>query len=265
MMRTNKSHFFLGLLSLCLSFCDAAVEPKHHCIDFVFNSDETDIDCGGPTCQVCSIGKGCIANGDCLTDACNQGRCVDLNTYPSCNDGKQNGLETDIDCGGTCRPCDVGKACIQAADCAPALCTANKCGLGGGVDGPLIVAAGMTQTIDQLTSPATGSKLTNQLMVAGATGLAKGQIILIHQTQGSGAGSSELNQIVELTANTATLARALVNDYTVGAQVVVVPQYTNVTVSAGATLTAPAWDGMRGGILIFQASGAVNVDGTLSM
>lgn len=264
-MRTNKSHFFLGLLSLCMSFCDAAVEPKHHCIDFMLNADESDIDCGGPTCQVCSIGKTCLANSDCLTDACNQGRCVDLNTYPSCSDSKQNGLETDIDCGGTCGPCGVGKTCIQAADCAPALCSANKCGLGTGADGPLIVPVGMTQTINQLTSPATGSKLTNQLMVAGATGLAKGQIIFIHQTQGSGAGSSELNQIVELTANTATLARALVNDYTVGAQVVVVPQYTNVTVAAGATLTAPAWDGTRGGILIFQASGAVNLDGTLSM
>ena len=138
-MRTNKSHFFLGLLSLCMSFCDAAVEPKHHCIDFMLNADESDIDCGGPTCQVCSIGKTCLANSDCLTDACNQGRCVDLNTYPSCSDGKQNGLETDIDCGGTCGPCGVGKTCVQAADCAPALCSANKCGLGTGADGPLIV------------------------------------------------------------------------------------------------------------------------------
>ena len=264
-MRTNKSHFWLGLLSFCLSFCDAGVEPKHHCIDQVQNVDETDIDCGGALCQVCSIGKGCLANGDCLTDVCNQGRCVDITQYAGCNDGKQNGLETDVDCGGTCTPCGLGKACLQAADCAPWLCANSKCGVGSGADGPLIVPTSITQTINQIAGPATGSKLTNQLSVAGATGLAKGQVLFIHQTQGIGAGNSELNQILDLNATTATLARALVNDYTVGAQVVVVPQYTNVTVSAGGTLTAPAWDGMQGGILVFQASGAVNLDGTLSM
>jgi len=265
-MRTNKSHFFMGLFSLCLSFCDAGVDTaKPHCIDLVQNADETDIDCGGTSCQVCSIGKGCLSNGDCLTDVCNQGRCVDPNQYPSCSDGQPNGLETDVDCGGSCGPCGVGKACIQAADCAPWLCADSKCGLGSGADGALIVPVGMTQTINQLASPVTGGKLTNQLAVADATGLAKGQILLIHQTQGMGAGNSELNQILDLTASTVTLARAMTNDYSAGAQAVVVPQYTNVTVSAGGTLTAPPWDGQKGGILAFQASGAVNVDGTVSM
>lgn len=265
-MRTNKSLLWWGLLAFSLSFCDAGVDAtKPHCIDQVQNADETDIDCGGQTCQVCSIGKGCRTNGDCLTDACNQGRCIDTTQYASCTDGKQNGLETDIDCGGTCTPCGVGKMCLQSADCGALLCSGNKCGLGSGADGALIVPVGMTQTINQLASPVTGNKLTNQLTVASTTGMAKGQILFIHQTQGSGAGNSELNQIVELNATTVTLARALTTDYSTGAQAVVVPQYTNVTVSATATLTAPAWDGMKGGILVFLASGAVNVDGTLSM
>jgi hypothetical protein len=35
----------------------------------------------------------------------------------SCEDGQQNGDETDVDCGGSCRLCESGQACRTAADC----------------------------------------------------------------------------------------------------------------------------------------------------
>ncbi len=35
----------------------------------------------------------------------------------SCNDGVENGGETDIDCGGECSPCDNGKGCLEDEDC----------------------------------------------------------------------------------------------------------------------------------------------------
>ncbi|PIU98221.1 hypothetical protein COS61_02705, partial [Candidatus Wolfebacteria bacterium CG03_land_8_20_14_0_80_40_12] len=38
-----------------------------------------------------------------------------------------------------------------------------------------------------------------------------------------------------------------------------VPQYTNVTVQNNGSLTASAWDGKKGGVLAFYASGAVDV------
>lgn len=42
-----------------------------------------------------------------------------------------------------------------------------------------------------------------------------------------------------------------------------VPNYTNVTVSVGAMLTASGFDGTRGGVLFFKATGSVVVNGTI--
>lgn len=45
-----------------------------------------------------------------------------------CNDGRINGLETDLDCGGTaCQPCAVDAVCLVDADCASAQCELNRC------------------------------------------------------------------------------------------------------------------------------------------
>ena len=47
---------------------------------------------------------------------------------PSCTDGKKNGDETDIDCGGkSCPACGKGKGCTGSADCNSGVCTAGKC------------------------------------------------------------------------------------------------------------------------------------------
>ena len=46
---------------------------------------------------------------------------------PSCDDRLLNEFESDIDCGGSCPPCDNGKACRSSADCALALCTSGSC------------------------------------------------------------------------------------------------------------------------------------------
>ena len=45
----------------------------------------------------------------------------------TCNDGRKNGNETDIDCGGSCRGCVAGSTCIAATDCETAACDANVC------------------------------------------------------------------------------------------------------------------------------------------
>lgn len=46
---------------------------------------------------------------------------------PGCTDGNKNGSETDIDCGGSCRPCGDGKTCAAASDCAAGTCTGGVC------------------------------------------------------------------------------------------------------------------------------------------
>lgn len=40
----------------------------------------------------------------------------------SCDDGEQNGDETDVDCGGSCDACNNGAACVSAEDCLSANC-----------------------------------------------------------------------------------------------------------------------------------------------
>ncbi len=48
---------------------------------------------------------------------------------PNCADCVQNGLETDVDCGGdSCGPCDVGGVCQNPADCATGVCEGGTCG-----------------------------------------------------------------------------------------------------------------------------------------
>lgn len=46
---------------------------------------------------------------------------------PSCNDGMQDGTETDIDCGGKCGQCAIGAGCGQSADCAAGICESTAC------------------------------------------------------------------------------------------------------------------------------------------
>ena len=46
----------------------------------------------------------------------------------SCGDGKRGGDETDVDCGGSCPPCAVGKACDANKDCASSFCAERVCG-----------------------------------------------------------------------------------------------------------------------------------------
>lgn len=52
---------------------------------------------------------------------------------PTCDDGVQNGVETDVDCGGTsgCEQCRVGQRCTVAADCENLVCTNSFCQFAG--------------------------------------------------------------------------------------------------------------------------------------
>lgn len=46
---------------------------------------------------------------------------------PACDDGLQNGDESDTDCGGGCEPCADGLSCDAPADCQSQVCTDNVC------------------------------------------------------------------------------------------------------------------------------------------
>jgi len=44
-----------------------------------------------------------------------------------CHDGRMDNLETDVDCGGVCAPCPVGKHCKTPADCETGWCIGQVC------------------------------------------------------------------------------------------------------------------------------------------
>jgi hypothetical protein len=44
-----------------------------------------------------------------------------------------------------------------------------------------------------------------------------------------------------------------------------IPQYKDLTVNSGSTVTINAWDGKTGGVLFFRVSGTLTLNGTLSV
>jgi hypothetical protein len=107
------------------SVCVAEVCQQATCSDGTRNGQETDVDCGGPTCSGCSAGDNCISASDCASGICTGGTCE---AAPSCTDGTKNGSETDIDCGGTsCPKCADGKLCSVPGDCVSGICTGGIC------------------------------------------------------------------------------------------------------------------------------------------
>ncbi len=108
--------------------CDtsAAVCITDHCKDHHKDADETDLDCGGPTCAPCATGLACAVASDCATTYCSKytGLCVADN----CTDGVVDDGESDVDCGGGgCGPCAVGNGCVSSAGCTSFDCKAGLC------------------------------------------------------------------------------------------------------------------------------------------
>jgi len=107
--------------------CDDGVTPAActdaggpTCSDGTKNQDETDVDCGGATCDPCGVDKACGKNEDCASKLCQGGTCV---AAPSCNDGVKNASETDVDCGGgQCPACPIGESCQVNGDCTTNIC-----------------------------------------------------------------------------------------------------------------------------------------------
>jgi hypothetical protein len=106
------------------------------CQDRKQNGNETGVDCGGngQGCSRCGLGQGCRVAGDCASGLCTGNLCVNT----SCTDGRRDGNETGVDCGGSdpsCNRCPNGSACNQGSDCASTSCVAGVCSACG--DGAL--------------------------------------------------------------------------------------------------------------------------------
>jgi len=191
----------------------------------------------------------------------------------------------------------LGLALVSLLACAPG--QAPPPPLGGregltGTDGPLTVSTvnRVLNSYSALTAsaPAGATSLTvNALTDLDSVDfgpLAAGDLLLVVQAQGAtidqtdttsygavtalnGAGLYELVTVTGVTApNGIQLGcSGLVNAYDAAAhtQVVRVPQLTSLTVSAGASVTAPAWDGAIGGVVALHVQSLVSLDGDLDV
>ncbi|MEW5850674.1 MAG: hypothetical protein AB2A00_17945 [Myxococcota bacterium] len=97
------------------------------CLDGVKNGLEMDVDCGYDECmRGCPTGSPCTWSGDCLSSVCNLS--TNQCSAPACDDNRQNGDETDRDCGGSCtRKCAVDKLCVVDGDCESGYCFDRHC------------------------------------------------------------------------------------------------------------------------------------------
>lgn len=130
-----------------------------------------------------------------------------------------------------------------------------------GSDGALTISSDTTEApIDSACSGTSGS----YSLTATNVSFAVGQALMIHQTQGTGAGNVQYTSIASYTAGTITTTDPLNFSYSTGAQVRVMKRYTNVTINTGVTYTAKAWNGTVGGILAFYSNGTTTVTGSIT-
>ena len=145
---------------------------------------------------------------------------------------------------------------------------------GDGSDGALTVSSGTVYT-DAVRTGVTGTNAAggNTLTVASSSGFAVGDEIIIitmvdAATSGNTVGQHEFNIITAISGNTFTLATLRTNAFNASStqihQAIKVPNYTNVSISAGAILTCNTWNGSTGGVLCFRANGTLTNAGTIT-
>lgn len=159
-----------------------------------------------------------------------------------------------------------------------------------GKDGSRVVAANTVYaalpevriTTLAASAPAGASTIT----LGSAAGISAGDVLMIYQAQGAtissvdtaaygavtslgNAGRYEWVSVLGVAGNVVSLSPAcdaapLQFSYDTGSQVIRVPQYASLTINAGATLQAPAWNGSTGGVMPLLVQGALTVNGVLS-
>ncbi|MCA9459333.1 MAG: hypothetical protein KC550_02180 [Nanoarchaeota archaeon] len=149
---------------------------------------------------------------------------------------------------------------------------------GDGSDGSLTVSVLDTIVNDYTYLSGVETSGTSTITVNDGTSFTAGDEILIIQMQdGSGSGEAgryEFNIISSKLGNDLTLNTSLSQTYGSGAfdqigasstQIVRIPQYTNVTINSGGSISAPAWNGYVGGIVVFRAQDFVRTNGYINV
>lgn len=118
-------------------YCDGAgmcySKARVQCFDGIQDLDETDVDCGGPMCDLCPQGKKCRVDNDCETNFCKDGVCEEF----VCTDGDKRTCSPYSGCYGTMvcvdgqwQECMHNCTCDSTAECPKKKCMDVEC-IGG--------------------------------------------------------------------------------------------------------------------------------------
>ena len=158
---------------------------------------------------------------------------------------------------------------------------------GTGADGPVTISTsqnintdlGFTVTTAASFGSATGGTTLTVAPGTGAGFAAGNEVFLINMqgdsTNKDNTGNYEFLTIGSISTDTLTFTTPIQKLYgatssnldLTGQSVAVqrVPQWTNVTITSTGTLTANAWDGTSGGLLVFRANGTVDINASGSI
>ena len=119
-------------------------EAAPSCDDSAQNQDETDVDCGGASCEPCELGGACLVDIDCGSAWCDAGTCAP----PDCL--------ADVDCDALDGPCAAAACDVESRSCVVTaiheamacddgeLCTVGEvCTVGACVGGAPVLCPGL--------------------------------------------------------------------------------------------------------------------------
>lgn len=136
--------------------------------------------------------------------------------------------------------------------------------LGDGADGAKTVSTSDTTSFTSIainTISGSGQADADRVEVGSTSGVSAGDELLVIQIIGTGEGNYEFCDVQSVVTNDYfDCSSNLSNTYqATGAQVVRIPNWTNVTIQSGGVLTTLPWNGSSGGVVAFRATGTVDV------
>ena len=138
---------------------------------------------------------------------------------------------------------------------------------GFGGDGALTYSSGIWSAASDYTRLASSVSAGDSSISVGASApFAAGDEIIVADLQGADAGQFGYHFVTSVSGYTLQLEPPLTNDYDATDVVVVqrVPHYTTVSITG--TLSPDPWDGFNGGgLVVFRATGAVQVSGSIDV
>lgn len=140
---------------------------------------------------------------------------------------------------------------------------------GDGRDGAKSITTNTTEAPDDANCTGTSGQFTLTITnISGAfASINAGDRVLIYQTRGTNVGNKQETTCVSYNAGTGVLtvrdaltwspAHSATASDANKCQILIMRQYTTVSVSAGAKWTAKAWNGLKGGVLAFYANSSL--------